>query len=119
MAADPVAPAYGEPAATTVFVQWKGTDVCLDFTCTCGFDGHFDGDFAYHLRCPQCEQVWEMPHTFRLAGSQHPGVVQDVDDPRPPHRAEGPDVVTPADEPGISIVSSEPGPPAGLLWPKT
>lgn len=44
-----------------VFIQWKGTDVCLDFTCECGFTGHFDGYFAYVLRCRGCGKEWEMP----------------------------------------------------------
>jgi hypothetical protein len=51
---------------TTVFVQWKGTDVCLDFHCQCGYHAHFDGDFAYQLRCVRCERVFEMPDTFVL-----------------------------------------------------
>jgi len=51
---------------TDVFVQWKGTNVCLDFTCECGAEGHFDGFFCHALRCPRCERVWKMPSTFDL-----------------------------------------------------
>ncbi len=43
------------------FIQWKGTDVCMDFYCECGEHCHFDGYFAYTVKCPKCEQVWEMP----------------------------------------------------------
>lgn len=43
-----------------MFIQWKGTDVCLDFYCPCGAHCHFDGDFAYELRCPHCLSVFEM-----------------------------------------------------------
>ena len=43
-----------------MFIQWKGTDVCLDFSCVCGAQGHFDGDFAYGLRCFACGAVYEM-----------------------------------------------------------
>lgn len=43
-----------------VFIQYKGTDICLDFTCTCGEHGHFDGYFAYVLKC-KCGLLWEMP----------------------------------------------------------
>lgn len=46
-----------------VFVQWKGTEACLDFVCECGRQGHFDGFFAYTLRC-ECGAVWEMPSTI-------------------------------------------------------
>lgn len=41
-------------------VQWKGTDVCLDFECVCGEYSHFDGFFAYAIECPYCERVYEM-----------------------------------------------------------
>jgi hypothetical protein len=48
-----------------VFVQYKGTNICLDFTCgECGSGGHFDGYFAYALECGVCNQVWVMPDTF-------------------------------------------------------
>lgn len=44
------------------FIQWKGTDVCMDFTCECGAaDLHFDGYFAYVVQCPNCLTEWEMP----------------------------------------------------------
>jgi hypothetical protein len=42
-----------------MFIQWKGTDVCLDFHCRCGRHGHFDGYFAYRLRC-SCGLIYEM-----------------------------------------------------------
>lgn len=43
------------------FVQWKGTNVCMDFHCECGAHCHFDGYFAYTVKCPHCGTVWEMP----------------------------------------------------------
>lgn len=53
------------------FIQWKGTDVCLDFHCVCDYEsntgdfGHFDGYFAYRIKCDKCGRVWEMPwHVF-------------------------------------------------------
>lgn len=42
------------------FIQWKGTDVCLDFYCRCGAHGHVDGDFAYYVRCAACGTIYEM-----------------------------------------------------------
>jgi hypothetical protein len=44
-----------------VFLQWKGTDACFDFTCACGNSDHIDGDFAYYVQCEACGQVYEMP----------------------------------------------------------
>jgi len=40
------------------FIQWKGTDVCMDVHCICGFTGHIDGDFVYNVKCPKCNRVY-------------------------------------------------------------
>lgn len=42
------------------FIQWKGTDVCLDFYCECGAHGHLDSDFAYYVECPKCGARYEL-----------------------------------------------------------
>jgi hypothetical protein len=45
---------YGRaPALADVFLQWKGTDACYDFYCTCNPDvpQHFDGMFGGTFRC--------------------------------------------------------------------
>lgn len=44
------------------FIQWKNTDACFDFYCDCGAHCHYDGYFAYTVKCPHCSQVYEMPH---------------------------------------------------------
>lgn len=36
------------------WIQWKGTDVCMDFTCSCGHHGHIDNDFVYIIQCSAC-----------------------------------------------------------------
>lgn len=43
------------------FVQYKGTDICMDFYCECGAHCHFDGFFAHAVECPHCHEKWEMP----------------------------------------------------------
>ncbi len=44
-----------------MFIQWKGTDVCMDFACgQCGADQHIDDDFTYFIRCPQCGAVYAL-----------------------------------------------------------
>ena len=47
------------------FIQWKGTDVCMDFVCECGEQYHFDGLFAYALHCPKCNAIFEMPSLIK------------------------------------------------------
>jgi hypothetical protein len=49
------------PSAPYAFIQWKGTDVCMDFHCECGAHCHVDADFAYFVDCPHCGQRWQMP----------------------------------------------------------
>lgn len=49
-----------EGSEVEMFIQWKGTTVCLDFRCPCGFDGHVDGAYAYYVECGGCGAVYEM-----------------------------------------------------------
>ena len=41
------------------WIQWKGTNVCVDIHCKCGKLCHFDGDFMYHIKCKHCGRVYE------------------------------------------------------------
>jgi hypothetical protein len=72
---------FEPPSDPYVFIQWKGTDACLDFHCRCGAFLHFDGDFAYNLRCT-CGIVWEMPYFLipreRNDASTTADVIQDL-----------------------------------------
>lgn len=49
------------PDTPHAFIQWKGTDVCMDFHCKCGAHCHFDGYFAYVVQCSHCKTKYEMP----------------------------------------------------------
>jgi len=40
------------------WIQWKGTDVCMDFHCKCGNHSHIDDDFVYNIKCPKCGTVY-------------------------------------------------------------
>ena len=51
----------------TTNVQWKGTDLCMDFNCpACGGYTHFDGMFAHNIQCSACGAVFEMPTDLPL-----------------------------------------------------
>ncbi len=50
----------------SIFIQWKGTDVCMDFWCECGAHHHVDADFVYSLRCGSCNAVYAMPSSVVL-----------------------------------------------------
>ncbi len=49
-----------ERPAPNAFIQWKGTDVCGDYYCTCGASWHIDSDFVYFVRCPACKQGYQV-----------------------------------------------------------
>lgn len=59
--------AYRDPHA---FIQWKGTDVCMDFRCDCGSNEHIDAMFVYFVKCHKCGTVWEMP-TYLFPRKNH------------------------------------------------
>ena len=40
------------------WIQWKGTDVCMDVHCVCGVHSHVDADFLYNVQCPSCGRVY-------------------------------------------------------------
>ena len=40
------------------WIQWKGTDVCMDLNCKCGELSHIDAEFAYNVQCPFCGTVY-------------------------------------------------------------
>lgn len=48
------------------WIQWKGTEVCIDLYCDCGHHGHYDGDFAYAIRCSSCDKVWALGQCVKL-----------------------------------------------------
>lgn len=48
------------PEGPNAFIQWKGTDVCMDAYCICGVSLHIDDDFAYFLKCLSCGRVYEV-----------------------------------------------------------
>ena len=40
------------------WVQWKGTNVCMDIHCKCGHHSHIDDEFAYNVKCPSCGTIY-------------------------------------------------------------
>lgn len=48
------------------WIQWKGTKVCMDLHCTCGFMGHVDTDFFYFYECPACKKRYGVGQKVNL-----------------------------------------------------
>lgn len=53
-------PWLDSPEGPHGWIQWKGTEVCMDLHCSCGESSHFDGGFAYIVACPRCKQAFKM-----------------------------------------------------------
>ena len=43
------------------YIQYKGTDICIDLCCECGWNDHYDGYFCYGFTCPKCGQSYTLP----------------------------------------------------------
>lgn len=48
------------------WIQWKGTNVCIDLRCECGADGHLDGDFVYAVKCGKCGAIYALDAHVKL-----------------------------------------------------
>lgn len=73
------------PKPPFCFIQWKGTDACLDLHCTCGVVEHFDGFHLYAIIC-KCGREYRMPEYIHFTEiervfSKVETVQKDPDDP--------------------------------------
>lgn len=48
------------------FIQWKGTEICMDFHCECGHSNHYDGFFAYVVKCKNCGKLYALSHNVEM-----------------------------------------------------
>ena len=55
------------------FIQWKGTDVCMDMYCpNCNHHNHYDGYFGYFIKCVNCNTVYECGTEITLTKISEP-----------------------------------------------
>lgn len=59
-----------EQNAPYAFIQWKGTDVCLDWHCACGEQYHLDASFLYAVQCGACQCVYALEPFVRLVANR-------------------------------------------------
>ena len=64
------------------WVQWKGTNVCMDIHCGCGYHGHVDADFFYFYRCPKCSKLFAVGQVVNMIALT-PEQVEFVENDRP------------------------------------
>ena len=48
------------------WIQFKGTDLCMDVRCKCGHVSHIDGQFIYVLECCVCGAKYELNGFIQL-----------------------------------------------------
>jgi len=53
------------------WVQYKGTDLCVDLHCECGHHGHYDGLFAYAMKCSKCTTPYAVGQNIKLIPLGH------------------------------------------------
>lgn len=58
------------------WIQWKGTDVCIDLHCACGTHGHFDGDFMYKVQCKDCGRKYVVGQNVKLIELDSPELIK-------------------------------------------
>jgi hypothetical protein len=68
---DPLTKAYGRAnqqyrGLPHGWIQWKGTNVCMDVHCRCGAHMHIDDDFVYFIECPHCGAVYAVGNHVEL-----------------------------------------------------
>lgn len=57
----------GPGGENTGWIQWKGTQACIDLYCKCGFHGHVDSDmFFYRAFCPACNRQFLVGQNIKL-----------------------------------------------------
>ena len=54
------------------WLQWKGTNACLDVHCACGELTHIDGEFLYYIKCGKCGAVYECDGHIQLKRTEGP-----------------------------------------------
>jgi hypothetical protein len=48
------------------WIQWKGTEVCMDISCNCGASLHADEEFFYHFKCGKCGTIYAVGQVIKL-----------------------------------------------------
>ncbi len=52
------------------YIQWKGSNICLDVHCTCGKSYHVDAEFCYAVRCGSCGKEWALSPFIRMVPNE-------------------------------------------------
>jgi hypothetical protein len=56
------------------WIQWKGTDACIDLHCACGHHCHLDEEFLYAWQCHQCGRKYLLDCHVQLVEVTEPSL---------------------------------------------
>jgi hypothetical protein len=62
------------------WIQWKGTEVCMDVHCKCGFTAHIDETSFYFYRCESCKRTYAVGQNIKLIELNPEQIPQDFFD---------------------------------------
>jgi hypothetical protein len=48
------------------FIQWKATDLFMEFSCECGHQNSYGGYCVYRVKCKGCGEVYELDHKVKM-----------------------------------------------------
>lgn len=48
------------------WIQWKGTNVCMDVHCKCGAHSHVDAEFFYFFECQACGAKYAVGQNVKM-----------------------------------------------------
>lgn len=48
-----------------VYIQWKGTQACIDLYCSCGLHGHVHTEYSWFYECA-CGKKYALGETVKL-----------------------------------------------------
>jgi hypothetical protein len=51
---------------STIYFNYKDSDMCVTLHCICGKSPHGDGYFMYAIQCPYCDRMYRMPTKHNL-----------------------------------------------------
>lgn len=60
------------------WIQWKGTNVCMDIHCKCGAHLHVDREFFYSFTCGSCQTIYAVGATVRLVELTEPKYIEEA-----------------------------------------
>ena len=53
-------------------INLKDSDVCMEITCKCGAEEHFDGEYLHFYQCSKCGRRYEVQATATLTELSYP-----------------------------------------------